>query len=162
MLFQRRFSIRSALTPAEACARLAAATAPAPGTRLGRDPRPFVGTLEGPAFRIIRTSRGRNSVRPLVRGRIEPDGGGSRLEGTTGLHPVVAVLLGILLVIPGGLVFGVMTGGTAADRRDPVLLVIPGVILLFVLVMGLAFLAERRRTLADLTGLVNRRPGSAT
>jgi hypothetical protein len=61
----------------------------------------------------------RNSWRPVLRGRLEPDGAGCRLVGRLGLHPYVKVfsavwLGGVTLVLVGLLVSAVVeTNGVA-------------------------------------------------
>lgn len=154
MLHRRQFSIRTRLTPDQARSRLLGAIAPVPRPILERDSRPFVGTMDGATFRIMRASRGRSSFRPLVRGQIESDPGGSRIAVAMGVHPAVMVFVGFLLVLPASLLVSVLAGGTATDRRDPVMVAIPGVILIFLTVVVLAFFWESRRTLADLAAIV--------
>jgi hypothetical protein len=114
------------------------------------DTRPFVGTMTGPAFTITRASRGRNSFRPLVRGRIEPSQGGSRVEGTMELHLVVAVFLGFLLLVPGWLLLTILSTG----RWDTTSFAVAGAMVALVVTAGIGFKVESRRTLADLTAIV--------
>ena len=57
-----------------------------------RDPSspPFIGSVQGNSFNMRRDIRYRNSFLPVIRGRAESEGIGTRVSVTMFLHPLVA------------------------------------------------------------------------
>ena len=89
------FRIESSLTAAQTREMLSARVEPPNWRRLKRRPPSFEGEVKDDSFRIWRViTYGRNSFRPLIRGRVFATAGGSIVEGTMSLHPVV---LGFLI-----------------------------------------------------------------
>lgn len=89
------FAVVSPLRPEDARLRLSAAI----GTPTS-DERPFSGRIDGRSFDVMRSTRGRNSLRPRIRGTIEAAAGGSRIEGTMQLHGVVIALVAAIIALP--------------------------------------------------------------
>jgi hypothetical protein len=76
--------------------RSAFRTGPRPGEK------PFVGRIEGSSFRILRRIYHRNSYRPQIRGSVTDVPGGSLVDLTMSLSPVVVVFLLIWFAMAGG------------------------------------------------------------
>ena len=92
---------------------------------------PFVGTLEGDAFRFVRAIRYRNSFLPRIRGRIAAAPTGTRVYVTMHLHPAVALFMAFWLC---GVGFGVVAvlmepGGPSPAALLPAGMLAFGVIL---------------------------------
>lgn len=84
---------------------------------------PFIGSVQDESFELRRDIRYRNSFLPMIRGRITPNGVGTRVCVTMLIHPLVAIFmifwLGMVAfgaismrsassIIPGGMfIFGV-------------------------------------------------------
>jgi hypothetical protein len=64
--------------------------------------KPFVGRVEGSSFAILRRIYHRNSYRPQIRGSVIDVPGGSRVDLTMSLSPVVVVFLLIWFAMAGG------------------------------------------------------------
>ena len=161
MLLQKRFSIQSALSPDEARSRLLEAIGPARRTILSRDSRPFTGSMTGGSFRITRTSRGRNSFRPLIRGSIEPYDRGSRIQGTLRLHAVVLGFMAFLVLVPVWFLLNLIPAGVATGHWDRTILAVPGAMLFLLAMMGFGFVSESRRALRELAAIVDGDPTGA-
>jgi hypothetical protein len=54
---------------------------------------PFTGSILDESFKIQRDIRYRNSFLPMIRGRVTPDGFGSRVEVIMFIHPLVALFM---------------------------------------------------------------------
>ncbi len=83
----RRFVIDAPLPLASARARLAAAIEPEQLQR-SAGARPFEGRLDETSFEIWRIIGYRNSVRPVIRGRLVSAGDTTRVDGTITLSPL--------------------------------------------------------------------------
>jgi hypothetical protein len=84
---------------------------------------PFIGSVQDESFKLRRDIRYRNSFLPMIRGRITPNGVGTRVCVTMFIHPLVALFMIFWLgmvgfgaistrstssIIPGGMfIFGV-------------------------------------------------------
>jgi hypothetical protein len=64
--------------------------------------KPFVGRIEGSSFRILRRIYHRNSYRPRIRGSVIDVPGGSHVDLTMSISPVVVVFLLIWFSMVGG------------------------------------------------------------
>jgi len=155
MFPRRSFTIQSALPADEARSRLLDAIGPVSTSLLHRTTRPFTGSMTGDSFSIIRTSRGRNSARPMIRGTLEAAGGGSRIQGTMRLHEVVVVFMGLLILLSAGFFLNMLLHGLNTGRWDVSLAFIPAVPLFLTAMMGLGFRMESRRALAELAAIVD-------
>lgn len=160
MLPQKRFSIQSALSPDQARSRLLEAIGPARKTVLSRDSRPFTGSMTGGSFRITRTSRGRNSFRPLIRGSIEPSDRGSRIQGTMRLHEVVLGFMAFLVLVPLWFFLTLLPTSITTGRWDATMLALPGAMVFLMAMMGFGFVSEAQRALRDLAAIVEGDPSS--
>jgi hypothetical protein len=54
---------------------------------------PFIGSVSDDWFKIHRDIRYRNSFLPMIRGRVTPNGFGSRVDVTMSLHPLVGLFM---------------------------------------------------------------------
>jgi hypothetical protein len=93
-------------------ARVQAVTDPAPDLRtrfksafrMGAQPgeKPFVGRVEGSTFKVLRRIYHRNSYRPQIWGSVIDVPGGSEVDLTMAISPVVVVFLVIWFAMMGG------------------------------------------------------------
>ena len=151
------FTLVSPLDPGEARGRLAAAIGTPRWTSTYDESRPFTGRIDGSSFDVMRTTRGRNSFRPRIRGTIEAASGGSRINGTMRLHDVVMVFLALLVLGPMWVFAQLVADALRTGRWDPRIFVIPAVVLGLMTMIGLAFTHERRRAMRELTDLLDGR-----
>ena len=63
-----------------------------------RSQKLFRGQVSDEGFRIYRIIRGRNTYLPLIKGKLEPAGDGTRLILTFSLHPIAVVALAAFIV----------------------------------------------------------------
>lgn len=132
-------------------ARLAGATGPARFSIFEPSTAPLTGRVTGPSFSVMRTSQGRNSFRPVIRGTIEPAPGGSRIHGTMRLHEAVLVFLGFLILGPVWFFLGGLMPSLREDGFSRSAFLIPAAALFLVVMAVFGFALERRRALAILT-----------
>ena len=65
--------------------------------------RPLVGKVQPDSFEVTAQVRAsRNSFRPLIRGRVSPEGGGSRVNIEMKMHPLVTLFMAFWLINVGG------------------------------------------------------------
>ena len=98
----RRFHIDAVTTPEIVIERLRTEVRPKPDFEeyfraIWKSPKPerpvFIGKIDGHTFRIQQVVRGRNSFIPLIWGRIEPAPGGTRIDVTMFMHPLVSAFM---------------------------------------------------------------------
>ncbi|WP_203907617.1 hypothetical protein [Rhizocola hellebori] len=149
-----RFTIQSPLPVDELTHRLRSGVAPVRFS-LRRPAQPFQGSVHGDRFVIHRVLGYRNSFRPEITGRVVPAGGGSTIEVSMALHPVILAFMGFWLTI-AALVFvgfGIAVVSRAANARD--VGVFPFLFLPFGLaVCTIGFRIEANRTKQALYRLV--------
>ena len=149
----RRFDIVSALPLEETRSRLRDAI----GVRRSafeRTPEPFTGRIDGSRFDVMRTTQGRNSVRPRIRGDIESGPDGTRLRGTMKPHELVVGFLAILALGPGWFLAKVWFAGVSQGRSDAFTFVFPAIVLGLLVAFGAGFAHENRRALRMLADIV--------
>lgn len=117
-MYLYRFQIRSHLSQQGVLERVRAVLGNAPGKSYRERPEgspPFIGSVDGSHFechRDVRYEAGKmpirysNSFLPRIRGRVDSDAGGTRIDVFMDLHP--AVLVFILLYL-GAAAFGAAT-----------------------------------------------------
>jgi len=137
--FQRRFTIESALSLDQATSRLGESIGGTRTSLFERTREPFMGVLRNDRFDIIRTTYGRNSVRPRIRGQVEAEGNGTTLHGTMKVHELVLGFFALLVLGPWFFIGYVW---------------LAGMILLLVL-FGVAFNHESSRALRMLAEIVD-------
>jgi hypothetical protein len=150
----RSFTIDTRLTPAEVHARLSGAVEPAPTFGLRSQAKPFIGTVNGGSFDVMRNVRGRNSFRPRVRGIITSAGHGSKLTGSMRVHEIAMVFIGFFVALAGtaAVSMGVQDLTSGALRGETL---IPLGVLAFLVAMTLiGFIPETRRALEELGTLI--------
>src|SRR5438552_3137022 len=89
---------------------------------------PFLGTVGRSSFRLRRDIRYRNSFLPLVWGRIVPSPGGSRINVTMFLHPLVALFM---IFWFSGLGYAVVQLWVHRKEAVPFAVLIPAAMILF-------------------------------
>jgi hypothetical protein len=140
-----RFTVDSRYPPADVAALLASQVGPERWFSYGAD-KPFRGTIGADAFVVTRVIRGRNSFLPVVSGRIEARGGGSRVHVLMRLHVLVAVFMTLWL---GAVGTGFVMVAAASLRNDgnarAGLLPAGGMFVFGVLLTCLAFGFEARK-----------------
>jgi hypothetical protein len=92
----RSFGLSTLLPLDEVRRRLAHALEPRNRSRGG--PAPFKGNLKDDCFRFVPAASGRNSFLPVIHGTIVQTDGGTRIEGTMSLHPLILVFMAGLSV----------------------------------------------------------------
>ena len=150
-----RFSIHTELSHAETRNRLAAAVDPRRFVFWRNGPLPFVGKVEMSEFRIRRIISYGNSFLPIIHGRIEAHGTGSRLQGTMRLHVLVLAFLVVWctgVVVIGGAVSVAMLadGGRRAEALLPV-----GMLVFAWILTSASFTYEARKAERVLRELVS-------
>jgi hypothetical protein len=141
---QSAFSIVSKLGPDEASRRLSAA--------------PFRGRISGTSFDVMRTSTGRNSFRPRIRGTIEPRSGGSTIRGTMRLHEVVVVFMGFFFAVATWFFLNLFLHSVSTGRWDALMFVFPAAVVFLLVMMVLGFTYESRRARDDLAAILEAEP----
>ena len=119
------------------------------------DRRPFIGQFDGRTFDVMRTSRGRNSFRPRIRGTIEPVAAGSRIQGTMQLHEAVTLFMGVLVLFPTWLFVQMLLNALRTQHWDPSMFALPAAVIGLMIVMRFAFSHESRRAEKELRVLLD-------
>jgi len=155
MLPRARLTIVSSLSPDQVGVRLAEAIGPRPTSLFNRSTKPFWGRIGGSSFDVMRSTQGRNSFRPRIRGSIEAADHGSRVLGTMRLHEMVLGFLAFIILVPGWAFLSIAGGSLLKGGPDSTALIAVGVLLLFVgLVLG-SFWMESRQALRVLSEVVD-------
>jgi hypothetical protein len=145
-----RFKIETTLTSDEVHNILAANVEPSQWLRFRGNRCPWEGEVMTESFRIRRIIRYRNSYLPLLRGHIIATSGGSIVEGTMTLQPIV---LGFMIFWFSGVILlgGSMTVSLLAHGAWQPMALIPLGMLVFgwILTSG-AFTFEARKARASL------------
>jgi hypothetical protein len=149
------FAMLTPLGPGEAGERLSAAIAAPLSSNAYHEPRPFSGRFSGASFDVMRTSRGRNSFRPRIRGTIESATGGSRIHGTMQLHEMVVVFVGFIVLGPMWLFVQLILQSMETGQWDFRIFALPAAALGLLAIMGFAFAFESRRAVRELTALLD-------
>jgi hypothetical protein len=89
---------------------------------------PFLGTVRDSTFRLRRDIRYRNSFLPLIWGRVVSSGGGSRINITMFLHPLVALFM---ILWFSGLGYGIVQLWIHRKEAVPFAVFVPAVMILF-------------------------------
>lgn len=152
--FQRRFTIETTLPLNEATSRLGGSIGRARTSLFVRTREPFMGKLRGDTFDIMRTSHGRNSVRPRIRGQVEAGVRGTTLHGTMKVHELVIGVFALILLGPGLFIGNIWLSGLLRGHFDPFLVLFPAGALLALVLFGAAFNHESRRALGMLAEIV--------
>ena len=152
--FQRRFTIETTLPLDETTARLGESIGRARTSLFERTREPFVGRLRADTFDIIRTTYGRNSVRPRIRGQLEEGTHGTTLRGTMKVHELVIGLFALIVLGPGFFVGNIWLTGLLRGHFDPFLLIFPAGAVLLLVLFGAAFSNESSKALRMLSDIV--------
>jgi hypothetical protein len=152
--FQKRFTIETTLPLNETTARLGESIGRARGSLFERAEEPFMGKLRGDTFDIIRTTYGRNSVRPRIRGQVEAGARGTTLRGTMKVHEMVIAALALIVLGPGFFIGNLWLTALLRGHFDPFLLIFPAGAILLLVLYGSAFNRESRRALRVLSQIV--------
>jgi hypothetical protein len=149
----------TSLSAAEVGKRLAENTARPKFSMFGARPTtPFLGQVGQGSFSIMRNINYRNSFLPVLRGRIVPSGGTTRIELRLRLRTPVLVFYVIWMSFAVGVatvitVVGIMNWNGIHDFKPPML--IPYVLVVFGYALGAGgFAMERGKSLEALKQLV--------
>jgi hypothetical protein len=145
----------SPLGTQEAGARLAAAIVTRGLWHPRSENRPFTGGFTGTAFDMMRSSRGRNSFRPRIRGTIESTAGGTRIRGTMQLDQSVLVFVGVFVAYPAWLFVSLMLASNGEASWDARVFALPAGIVAVVAMTLFGFAHESRRALEELAVLLD-------
>lgn len=97
LILGRQLVFESPLSVQEMTARLRREIAEPTYYPFERRTNLFEGTLVDGRFRMVRLARGRNSLRPVISGRVSPGARGTQIDLRLRLHPGVLALLAIVL-----------------------------------------------------------------
>ena len=152
--FRKRFTIETTLPLDEATTRLGESIGRARSSLFERTREPFMGKLRGDSFDIIRTTYGRNSVRPRIRGKVEAGDHGTTLHGTMKIHELVIGVFALIVLGPGMIFGNIWLTGLLRGRFDPFFLLFPAGALLLLVLFATAFNHESSRALRMLSEIV--------
>jgi hypothetical protein len=113
---------------------------PSPSIYLGWGPKttkPFEGTVSLTGFNISRTIRYRNSFLPILNGHFTQTPGGTTMNVSMTLHPLIWVIVVLVLVTFGPLLISALTSQFDLGLS----LILPGLYL--VMMIGFNFEANR-------------------
>ena len=167
-MFARRFVFVSPLVPADVVTRLRAATrAPSGfwflsgygGFGLAPPKARFVGKIGETRFEIRRDIRGRNSFLPRIAGDISPQAGGTKIETTFGMHPLVLVFMVFWLGMVGAGALGI--AGSSATF-SPERLIPAGMFVFGILLCTAGYFPEERIARRALAEIVEAAPAATT
>jgi len=155
LLPYRRFTIETALAPAQVQARLRGGIEQERTFRFSKPTQPFTGSINGPSFDVMRNVAGRNSFRPRVRGTIEAAGSGTRVIGTMQLHEIIMVFIGAFIVAAGSVFLSGVARSVASRQLEPAMLIALAVLVGLVAMTLGGFFVEVRSSFSALVQLVD-------
>ena len=118
-----------------------------------RETKPYQGKVVGNSFNISRIISYRNSFLPRISGNIETTFSGSLIRVKMRLHVAVIVFMCIWGGIMGSVGFLFLSQAFASTDFDPMTLMPLGMLMVFYVVIMLAFKYESKQSKADLQNL---------
>lgn len=115
--------------------------------------KPYQGRVVGNSFNISRIISYRNSFLPQISGSIETTFSGSLIRVKMRLHVAVIVFMCIWGGIVGSVGFLFLSQAFGSTDFDPMTLMPLGMLLVFYVVVMLAFKYESKQSIADLQSL---------
>lgn len=148
---------KTKLKEAELIQRLKDSIEPERAFRFGlfkrRETKPYQGRIVGPTFNISRIIAYRNSFLPRISGSIENTFSGSLIRVKMRLHVAVIVFLCIWGGIVGAVGILFLSQAFGSTNFDPMTLMPLGMLVVFYIVIMLAFKYESNQSKADLQSL---------
>lgn len=118
-----------------------------------RETKPYQGKVVGNSFNISRIISYRNSFLPRISGSIENTSGGSLIKVKMRLHVAVIIFMCIWGGIVGAVGFLFLSQAFGSTDFDPMTLIPLGMLVVFYVVIMLAFKYESNQSKADLQSL---------
>lgn len=118
-----------------------------------KDTKPYQGKIVGHSFNISRIISYRNSFLPQISGTIENTFSGSLIRVKMRLHVAVIIFLCIWGAIMGGVCILFLSQAFGSTDFDPMMLIPLGMLVVFYVVIMLAFKYESKQSIADLQSL---------
>ena len=150
-------TFQSKLKEAELLQRLKDSIEPERAFRFGlfqrRETKPYQGKVVGSSFNISRIISYRNSFLPRISGNIENTFSGSLIRVKMRLHVAVIVFLCIWGGIVGTVGIAFLSQAFGHTDFDPMALIPLGMLVVFYVVVMLAFKYESNQSIADLQSL---------
>ncbi|WP_233258241.1 hypothetical protein [[Phormidium] sp. ETS-05] len=154
-----RFTITTALPPDIVREKLISVVEPpSRNIRWGmtKPDKPYQGKISESYFEISRIINYRNSFIPVIKGRIYPDGTGSKIHIEMTMHPFVMVFMAIWLSVVGQAAVGVLIAAFSSATFDPTYLTPLGMFLVGLLICPLGFRPEANGSKKFLIDLLER------
>ena len=150
-------TFQSKLKEAELLQRLEDSIEPVKAFRFGlfkrSETKPYQGKIVGHSFNISRIIGYRNSFLPQISGNIENTFDGSLIKVKMRLHVAVLVFMCIWAGIVGAVGFLFLSQAFGSTDFDPMTLIPLGMLVVFYVVIMLAFKYESKQSKADLQSL---------
>jgi hypothetical protein len=150
-------SFQSKLKATELIQRLKDSVEPERAFRFGlfqrRETKPYQGKVVGNSFNISRIISYRNSFLPRISGNIENTFDGSLIKVKMRLHVAVLIFLCIWSGIVGSVGIAFLSQAFGSTHFDPMTLIPLGMLVVFYVVIMLAFKYESTQSKADLQSL---------
>ena len=118
-----------------------------------RETKPYQGKVVGHTFNISRIISYRNSFLPRISGSIENTFSGSLIRVKMRLHVAVIIFICIWGGIVGAVGIAFLSQSFGSTNFDPMMLIPLGMLLVFYVVIMLAFKYESKQSKADLESL---------
>ena len=150
-------TFQSKLKEAELIQRLEDSIEPVKAFRFGPfngvETKPYQGKIVGNSFKISRIIAYRNSFLPQISGNIENTFSGSLIRVKMRLHVAVIVFLCIWGGVVGAVGIAFLSQSFGSKDFDPMMLTPLGMLVVFYVVIMLAFKYESNQSKADLQSL---------
>jgi hypothetical protein len=150
-------TFKTKLTATELVQRLKDSIEPERAFRFGlfqrRETKPYQGKVVGNSFNISRIISYRNSFLPRISGNIENTFSGSLIRVKMRLHVAVIIFLCIWGGMVGAVGIAFLSQSLGSTHFDPMMLVPLGMLVVFYVVVMLAFKYESKQSKADLESL---------
>lgn len=148
---------KTKLTATELLQRLKDSIEPERAFRFGlfqrRETKPYQGKVLGNSFNISRIISYRNSFLPRISGNVENTSGGSLIQVKMRLHVAVIIFMCIWGGIVGAVGIAFLSQAFGSTDFDPMMLIPLGMLVVFYVVIMLAFKYESKLSTADLQSL---------
>lgn len=154
-----RFTITTALPPDIVREKLISVVEPpSRNIRWGmtKPDKPYQGKISESYFEISRIINYRNSFIPVIKGRIYPDGTGSKIHIEMTMHPFVMVFMGIWLGIVGQGALGMLIAAFSSATFEPAYLIPLGMFVFGILLCAIGFRPEANGSKKFLIDLLER------
>jgi len=143
-----KFTIHTSLAPDLVCEKLLQVVEPRKTFRWHRrdSDKPYEGEIGEHSFEIIRIINYRNSFLPVLKGRISPEGMGSKIEVEMSLHPFVFVFMLVWLGMVGQIAVLFLITSIASGQFEAAALIPVGMFMFGCLLPLIGFKPEAARS----------------